>query len=96
MSEPEEEPQPLSLGQRPASAEEQPFALVPKAKEERPLLLAEGVTKLYPIRTGLFGRARFVHAVEEVSFFLRKAETLAVVGESGSGCLLYTSDAADD
>ena len=85
MSAPEEEPPPLSLGQRPASAAEQPVALVPKAKEERPLLLAEGVTKLYPIRTGLFGRARFVHAVEEVSFFLRKAETLAVVGESGSG-----------
>lgn len=85
MSEPEDEPPPLSLGQRPGSAEEQPFALVPKAKEERPLLLAEGVTKLYPIRSGLFGRARFVHAVEEVSFFLRRAETLAVVGESGSG-----------
>lgn len=67
------------------SGDEQPFALVPRAKEERPLLLAEGVTKLYPVRRGLFGAARFVHAVEDVSFFLRRRETLAVIGPSGAG-----------
>ncbi len=89
--EPEDEPAPLSIGVPPSMAplqetgEEQPFALVPRPKEERPILLAEGVTKLYPIRRGLFGAARFVHAVEEVSLYLRKGETLAVVGESGSG-----------
>lgn len=90
-ADPEDEPAPLSIGVPPSMAppaeagEEQPFALVPKPKEERPILLAEGVTKLYPIRRGLFGAARFVHAVEEASLYLRRAETLAVVGESGSG-----------
>jgi oligopeptide/dipeptide ABC transporter ATP-binding protein len=66
-------------------AEEQPFALVPKVKEERPLLLADGISELYPIRRGLFGDVRFVHALEDVSLYLRRGETLGVVGESGSG-----------
>jgi len=66
-------------------SQEEPFALVPKVKDERPILLAEGVSKVYPIRRGLFGAARFLHAVEDVSLYVRKGETLGLVGESGSG-----------
>jgi peptide/nickel transport system ATP-binding protein len=47
---------------------------------------AEGITKRYATRRGLFGqRGRPVHANEDVSFAAREAETLAVVGESGCG-----------
>ena len=34
---------------------------------------------------GLFGGGRVVHAAKEVSFDLRRGETLGIVGESGSG-----------
>lgn len=40
----------------------------------------------FPVRGGWLGRVRGqVHAVEDVSFTLRKGETLALVGESGCG-----------
>ncbi len=39
----------------------------------------------FPVRTGLFGRARRLAAVDGVSFAIRAGETLGVVGESGSG-----------
>ncbi len=91
--EPEDDPAPQSLiapsappldnaGDRKS---EEPFALVPKLKEERPILLAEGVSKVYPIRRGLFGAARFLHAASDVSLYVRKGETLGIVGESGCG-----------
>jgi peptide/nickel transport system ATP-binding protein len=51
-----------------------------------PLLAVDALTTRFPIRKGLFGRlAGRVHAVENVSFTLRKGETLALVGESGCG-----------
>jgi peptide/nickel transport system ATP-binding protein len=54
--------------------------------EEQPLLEVEGLTTRFPIRKGILGRlAGRVHAVENVSFRLRKGETLALVGESGCG-----------
>jgi oligopeptide/dipeptide ABC transporter ATP-binding protein len=50
------------------------------------LLRAERLVKHFPVRTGLFGRARgAVHAVDDVSFELHAGETLALVGESGCG-----------
>jgi len=50
------------------------------------LLRAEGLVKHFPVRGGLFGRARgAVQAVDDVSFELRAGETLALVGESGCG-----------
>ena len=40
----------------------------------------------FPVRAGVFGRVSArVHAVEDVSFFIRTGETLALVGESGCG-----------
>ncbi|HEV3007896.1 MAG TPA: dipeptide ABC transporter ATP-binding protein [Burkholderiales bacterium] len=42
--------------------------------------------KHFPVRTGLFGRARgAVQAVDDISFELYPGETLALVGESGCG-----------
>ncbi|MEZ4707471.1 MAG: dipeptide/oligopeptide/nickel ABC transporter ATP-binding protein [Caldilineaceae bacterium] len=52
-----------------------------------PVLEAHHLRKLFPIAGGgLFSRHDlFVHAIDDVSFTLGKAEVLAVVGESGCG-----------
>ena len=51
-----------------------------------PLLQVENLVKHFPVRQGLFGRARAaVRAVEGVSFTLQAGQTLGVVGESGCG-----------
>lgn len=50
-----------------------------------PLLEVRGLTKHFPVRTGLFGGTARVHAVDDVSFSIRKGETLSLVGESGCG-----------
>jgi peptide/nickel transport system ATP-binding protein len=48
-------------------------------------LEVRGLTKTFPVSTGL-GRSRgSVHAVEDVSFVLRRGRVTALVGESGSG-----------
>jgi oligopeptide transport system ATP-binding protein len=59
----------------------------PKAPdpERRPLVQAEKLTKFFTVRKGIFGRGRFVRAVDDVSFYLRNGETLGLVGESGCG-----------
>ncbi len=50
----------------------------------QPILEADGVTRIYRERSGLFA-SREVHAVKNVSLRLRRRQTLGVVGESGSG-----------
>lgn len=51
-----------------------------------PLLEVRKLQKFFPIKTGLFGKVSGnVHAVDGVSFSIRKGETLALVGESGCG-----------
>jgi oligopeptide/dipeptide ABC transporter ATP-binding protein len=55
-----------------------------------PLLEVEGLVTRYPIPRGIVGSMmrspqRVVHAVEGVSFSLRRGEMLALVGESGCG-----------
>jgi len=49
------------------------------------LLEVEGLRKLFPTRSGWFGRSAMVHAVDGVSFWVRDGETLGLVGESGCG-----------
>jgi oligopeptide transport system ATP-binding protein len=50
------------------------------------MLEVEQLSKAFPVRAGLFQRARrFVHAVNDVSFTLAEGETLGLVGESGCG-----------
>jgi peptide/nickel transport system ATP-binding protein len=50
------------------------------------LVEAEHLTKRFPIQAGLLQRTvGHVHAVEDVSFTIKKGETLGLVGESGCG-----------
>ena len=49
------------------------------------VIVASGLTKIYRSSRGVPWRKSEVHAVDDVSFRLRRATTLAVAGESGSG-----------
>jgi oligopeptide/dipeptide ABC transporter ATP-binding protein len=49
-----------------------------------PVLETRGLSKFYPLRTGLFASAS-LHAAEDVTLAVLPGETLALVGESGSG-----------
>ena len=52
----------------------------------QPLLLVEHLTKHFPVRGGLLNRQiATVQAVDDISFSVRKGETLGIVGESGCG-----------
>ncbi len=57
---------------------------VARPHEERPLIEAKGLSKIYRLKTGLFAR-KSIPAVQEASFSLWRGRTLGVVGESGSG-----------
>ncbi|WP_315725217.1 MULTISPECIES: oligopeptide/dipeptide ABC transporter ATP-binding protein [unclassified Bradyrhizobium] len=50
-----------------------------------PLVQVLGISRTYRMRSGLFGRAASVRAVDGLSFGIAKGETLGIVGESGSG-----------
>jgi oligopeptide/dipeptide ABC transporter ATP-binding protein len=53
---------------------------------DAPLVEVKGLRKYYPVRGGLFGGVvNQVRAVEDVSFSIKKGETLGLVGESGCG-----------
>ena len=54
------------------------------------VLDVKNLQKLYPIPRGFFGAIRripnkYIHAVDDISFHLRRGEIMALVGESGSG-----------
>lgn len=50
------------------------------------LLRVEGLSKFFPVLRGVFGKAvAQVRAVDDVSFEIRRGETLGLVGESGCG-----------
>ncbi len=52
--------------------------------DSAPVLRVEGLGKVYRKRS-LFGTAREVRAADDITFSLRRGETLGLVGESGSG-----------
>jgi oligopeptide transport system ATP-binding protein len=53
---------------------------------DAPSLEVEGLVKHFPVTGGLLGRQQgVVRAVDGVSFAIRRAETLGLVGESGCG-----------
>jgi len=50
------------------------------------LLQVDNLKKYFPIKGGVLQRTvGYVHAVENVSFYVRKGETFGLVGESGCG-----------
>src|SRR5512144_1977287 len=50
------------------------------------LVEVNNLVKYFPVRAGLLQRVvNHVKAVDDVSFFVRKGETLGLVGESGCG-----------
>jgi oligopeptide transport system ATP-binding protein len=53
--------------------------------EREAVFHVDHVVKHFPVRTGLFGGKGEVHAVDDVSFDLRRGEAFGLVGESGSG-----------
>ena len=57
----------------------------PRGRAGAPLVYLEKLSKLYPVGGGMFGKPRFVHAVDSVSLYVRQGETLGLVGESGCG-----------
>ncbi|MEJ8473812.1 ABC transporter ATP-binding protein [Roseibium algae] len=53
---------------------------------QQPLVIAKNLKKHFPIRSGLLNRqTATVHAVDGISFEVKKGETLGIVGESGCG-----------
>ncbi|MCC6674364.1 MAG: ATP-binding cassette domain-containing protein [Thermomicrobiales bacterium] len=61
-------------------------ATIAPASEGDVILQLRGVKKHFEIGGGLLrGRPLVIHAVDDVSLFLRKGETLGLVGESGCG-----------
>jgi oligopeptide transport system ATP-binding protein len=51
-----------------------------------PLLEVKNLKKYFPIKGGIFSKTiGYVYAVDDVSFYLNKGESLGLVGESGCG-----------
>ena len=63
-----------------------PTAKTPTAGTDGPLLRVEKLVKHFQVKSGFFGLSRgAVRAVDDLSFTVAPAETLALVGESGCG-----------
>lgn len=54
------------------------------ADENKTLVEVKNLKKYFPVKAG-FGKTNYVKAVDDVSFFIEKGETLGLVGESGCG-----------
>ncbi|TCO71223.1 ABC transporter ATP-binding protein [Rhodovulum euryhalinum] len=50
-----------------------------------PVVQASGLSRVYEVGGGLFGKPQEIRALSEVSFAIPRGKTLAVVGESGCG-----------
>ena len=53
---------------------------------DAPLVNVENLTVRFEVKRGIgFGKKSYLYAVDDVSFAVKRGETLAIVGESGSG-----------
>ena len=50
-----------------------------------PLLSVKNMKKTFQANGGMFSKKKFVHAVNDVSFEIKKGEVFSLVGESGCG-----------
>jgi oligopeptide/dipeptide ABC transporter ATP-binding protein len=58
----------------------------PRTGDSSPLVAARGLTKLYPLESGVLAKKRSsLSAVEDVDLAIFRGETLGLVGESGCG-----------
>ncbi len=64
---------------------DEPVRSAASSRNARPLVQVERLSKLYPLRRGLLSKPAIVHAVDNASFYIRRGETLGLVGESGCG-----------
>lgn len=55
------------------------------APKAQPLLKVEKLSKYFPVRRGMLGGMKLLRAVDNVSLYVKKGETLGLVGESGCG-----------
>ena len=62
----------------------EPPAIRQEVKPGDAFISIQNLSKIYMRKSGLFSQTPF-HAVDDVSFEIRKGETLGLVGESGSG-----------
>ncbi|WP_298034042.1 ABC transporter ATP-binding protein [uncultured Desulfovibrio sp.] len=67
------------------AASEAPVSGAISAVDATPLLALDGVSRRFTVRRGWFGEQRELTAVDDVSFGLRRGESLGLVGESGCG-----------
>jgi len=63
------------------------------------ILRVENLQQYFPVKGGFFNRTvAYVHAVDDVSFSLKRGQTIGVVGESGCGkttlgrCIIQLTD----
>jgi oligopeptide/dipeptide ABC transporter ATP-binding protein len=56
-----------------------------RSQDNHAILRVRGLKTWFPVRRGLLGKKRYVHAVDGVDLTVRKGKTLGLVGESGSG-----------
>lgn len=62
------------------------FKIQPTSKSEEVLLVVNNLKVQFGVQNGLFKKKEnAIKAVDDVSFFIRKGETLGLVGESGCG-----------
>lgn len=58
----------------------------PRQAGDDVLLRVENLVKYFPVTSsGVFGQREYVHAVDDVSFTVRRGETFGIVGETGCG-----------
>jgi peptide/nickel transport system ATP-binding protein len=63
-----------------------PLATTDRGGPQQPLLIVEGLRKHFRLKRTLIDREqKVVRAVDDISFSLRKGDTLGIVGESGCG-----------